>query len=93
MYVCEVCQVQQPAGTPCKRIVTETKPYNHPFRSGEPPWTPKNAPKKPSPIGEHWEWNDKKGRWVWTWYNDPGGIGSQIVKEVRACPDCALYVK
>jgi hypothetical protein len=26
-----------------------------------------------------------KGKWI----DDPGGRGNQIVREVRACPDCA----
>lgn len=94
MYVCQICNKQQPAGTPCKRIA-QHHDYHHPFRSGEPPKTKKGEPKKPSPIGYHWEWCEvwegkrKVWKWVWTWYDDVGGNGKQIVKEICACPNCA----
>ena len=84
MYICELCHKQQPANTPCKRIVVQTRNHHHPFRSGEPPF--KGAP---SPIGCRWEWSTRREKWIWHWYNDPGGRGTQIVKEVRICPDCA----
>jgi hypothetical protein len=43
-----------------------------------------------SKVGWHWEFNEKKQKWMWVPYDDPGGSGMQITQEVKACPACAI---
>jgi hypothetical protein len=74
-YRCEFCRRHQPAGTPCKKVVISKRMHDHPFRSK---------------VGWHWEFNEKKQKWMWVLYDDPGGSGMQIAAEVKSCPECAM---
>lgn len=54
--------------------LTVTRMYQHPFRPR---------------VQKRWG-VDKSGKKKLEWRDDPGGMGSQIVAEYAACPDCAL---
>lgn len=81
MYRCEICQRIVPPRTPATRVVLQTRLVQYPARH--------NANRLPSrklsaararsiPRASHHDPRD-----------DPGGHGYEIVKEARACPDCA----
>ena len=68
----------------CDRVVPPNTPCNRIIietRSVEYPTRPK----------VHWVPPDEggKGKWV----DDPGGHGTEIVRELRACPQCAADVR
>ena len=69
MYRCEICKRVVKANTPCEKVVTEKRMFNHPSRPGA-----------------FKQWDEEKERWFKI--PDPGGVGTQIVKEINACPDC-----
>src|SRR5262249_44786018 len=76
MYRCQLCGTTVPPGTPCHRLVVQTRPARYPFRSRA------NCFRRLVNDGKR-----KKHKDIYT--DDPGGTGSQIVREVMACPACA----
>lgn len=73
MYKCHFCKKSVPPRTPCSKVVTRVKMFNHPFRPR---------------VQKRWT-VDKSGRNKIEWRDDQGGTGVQIVQEVESCPDCA----
>jgi hypothetical protein len=45
------------------------------------------------PKREKIHWQPPKAGGKGTWIDDPGGVGSAIVRELRACPACARQVR
>lgn len=73
MFKCEFCGRATGPRVPCAKIVTATQYWRHPFRSR---------------IQKKWGF-DKSGKLRMEWVDDPGGYGPQILKERKACPNCA----
>lgn len=73
-YKCFFCKKAPPASTPCCKVVISRRMMDHPYRFK---------------VGMHWEFNEKKQKWMWVPYDDPGGPGMQIAAEVKSCPECA----
>lgn len=76
MYRCDVCQQVVPPGIRARRRVVETVTHTHPVR-------PKALTAPPDPQRRR---SQRARRHLVT---DIGGVGSQIVREVNACPRCA----
>jgi hypothetical protein len=73
MYKCQICGNNSQARVPAYKITIEIRPVRYPRREKA------NACYKRRPDGIT--------KFVRT--DDPGGIGSETVREVIACPDCA----
>lgn len=73
MFKCGFCKKSSRPRVPCAKIITLTQIWRHPFR-----------PK----VQKRWR-PDKTGTLRIEWADDPGGVGPQIVKEVKSCPECA----
>ena len=63
-----------PPRTPRQLVVVQTRPRSYPFR--------RDAHRVPRRPGD-------KGTGKWRWFDDDGGEGAEIVREIGVCPDCA----
>jgi len=77
MFRCQLCQIVVPPRTPCQRIVLKQRKKKYPYRSEANVVIVRKPPK----------WKPKEED-----RDDPGGEGQEIVREVIACPACALRV-
>jgi len=73
MFRCDVCASLAPPRTSCNRLVAETRPADYPARA-KAHWHPPRA----GGSGGSGKWTD-----------DPGGHGTEIARELRACAPCA----
>lgn len=73
MYRCQICNIVVPPNTPCTRLVVETREKEYPSR------------------GDRGGRNKSGGRNNprYNSVSDVGGKGTEIVREVVACPTCA----
>lgn len=78
MFQCQLCDSCVAARIPAQRIVLKTRAKRYPARG--------NIHRKPAVT--------KNGTAVRPEYkDDPGGQGSEIVREVLVCPECAARWK
>lgn len=61
-----------PAGTPAHRVVVQTRAKAYPYR-------------REAKMERKLKANGKREK---TWIDDPGGCGTEIVREVTVCPQC-----
>lgn len=61
-----------PSGT-SRQVIIVYKPHTHPHRSK---------------VGLKWELAKSGAKWKKGWYDDPGGSGLQIDREIPVCPAC-----
>jgi hypothetical protein len=73
MFRCQLCGELVPPRTSAQRIVVSTRVKKFPFRSQ---------------ANRIVRLNEKGKRKV-TFVDDPGGLGSEIVRELMVCPACA----
>jgi hypothetical protein len=88
MFICQFCGTQVPRGVPLHRIVTKTRPKTYTGRWVKARNTDENK--------DAHEWRRIAGhkahkvrgkpKFIEIWV--PGVQGSEIVEELRACPDC-----
>lgn len=73
MYRCQCCRSVVPPRTPSHRLIVQTQIAEFPYRVRA------NRFVRP----------DNKGKPKTFFVDDPGGTGTQIVREIIACPSCA----
>jgi hypothetical protein len=81
MYHCELCQRLVPPHTPATLVVLQTRRVHYPDRQNANRAPNKRSGKRKAYFVPHDPHHDPR--------DDPGGHGYEIVKEARACPDCA----
>ncbi|GGR20577.1 hypothetical protein GCM10008957_36160 [Deinococcus ruber] len=84
MFNCQLCGRTVPLHTPVQRVVLETRPKSYPPRENIYPPVPAEGAKGSRKN------RSKKARSARLKRNDPGGQGSEIVREVLSCAECAL---
>ena len=73
MFICQVCGGVVAPRTPAARVVARRRPKQYPHRHAVHPHV----------------YFDVNGKKKLRWYDDPGGVGWEIDREVLACPPCA----
>ena len=73
MYRCQLCGVVTPPRARSRRVVVETRERSYPYRP---------AVQREEGLPE----TRRKKRDKW---DDPGGVGREIVRELLACASCA----
>ena len=72
MYICQLCGVQVPSGVHERKLVLETRVRSYPRRE------------KVHTFSSHEECRAKRKHRKRV--DDPGGVGREIVRELRVCP-------
>lgn len=72
-YRCDSCGFAVKAGTSCKKVVVLVREVHFPER----------------PKANKAKVVQKNGKKKAVWIPDPGGVGTQIVKEAKMCTRCA----
>jgi hypothetical protein len=77
MYICQKCQAIVPKGVKCCKVVVETRRKSYPFRrKAHPGYFVQN-----DQMHRSSKFSDR--------YDDSGGSGLEIAKELLMCQDCA----